>query len=354
MGASAEKEATALGVISLLHYGSSLSEGAPFYKIGAMSRTLISFLLLTVVALVAGAGLFFREYGRVFPPLAPGLYAGFIKPASKGEPFAWLVEVPPNSSEVLVSVGSPLFPAQRALVTEPSRTTRLPLIISGEGRRLRLAGDVLENMGARGEYSDPISGEGGTWTLERVGLAEFGKEGEAGLSAWGVAWSVGSLAEAKAESVRLRIGEIKGRVTSLKEELSGRQSLKSLNADPVVKPALPDDKESREVTAKKGELDAILKNIDTSNKVSPAGKLVLMSRESIQREAAWIENALDLTAPEASADFDSKYERALKVKALQDQIADERGLLRNLLESPSTRREGVEINEEEAFYNGLQ
>ena len=54
------------------------------------------------------------------------------------------------------------------------------------------------------------------------------------------------------------------------------------------------------------------------------------------------------------SDFDEKYERARRVKALQDQIADERGLLKNIKEAPRYRREGAEINEEEEFYNGLR
>ena len=114
------------------------------------------------------------------------------------------------------------------------------------------------------------------------------------------------------------------------------------------------EKAQREIASKKSELDGLIQSLDVSNKVSPAARLVALSRESIQRDAAWIENALHLTAPEESADFEEKYERARRVKALQDQIADERGLLKNIEEAPRYRREGAEMNDEEEFYNGLR
>ena len=79
-----------------------------------------------------------------------------------------------------------------------------------------------------------------------------------------------------------------------------------------------------------------------------------MSRESITREGRWIEQALNIAAPNVSGNFDASYERALKVKALQDQIADERGLIRNLTEGPRYRERDGERESEEAFYNELQ
>ena len=89
-------------------------------------------------------------------------------------------------------------------------------------------------------------------------------------------------------------------------------------------------------------------------RVSPAGHLVSMSRESIAREGQWIEETLKLSAPAVSADFAAEYERALKVKAIQDQINDERSLIRNLREGPALREQQGRAESEEEFYNGLQ
>jgi hypothetical protein len=318
-----------------------------------MRRVLFSFFFLLIIALVAGGALFFREFNRVFPPLAPGVYAGFIKPAQQ-EGFPWFVEVLPNSSDVLVSAGSAALPAQRALIMEPSRSTRLPLIISGEGRRLRITGEASEDGQSKGEFSDPISGEKGAWTLKRIVVSDLASDAQSALVAWGAAWTVANGYAVRATEVRLKNDESRARIASLKEAVTKQGEVRAPASGGAVKPALPDDKEQREIAVKKGELESLIQNLSAGNKVSPAGRLAVLSRESIEREAAWIENALDLTAPEAAAGFDAQYERALRVKALQDQIADERGLIKNLTEAPTYRREGAEINEEEAFYNGLQ
>jgi hypothetical protein len=98
----------------------------------------------------------------------------------------------------------------------------------------------------------------------------------------------------------------------------------------------------------------LLKEVEIARKVSAQGHLVELSSETVRREGRWIEQALKLTAPEVSGSFEADYERALKVKALQDQIVDERGLLRNLEEAPRYREGATERDKEEEFYNGLQ
>ena len=319
-----------------------------------MRRVLTVLFFGTLIALVVGGALFFREYNRVFPALSPGFYGGMIVAADTKRGVPWTIEVRPGGTEVYVSIGEEDLPAQRALVVEPSSGTRLPLIVSGEGRRLRITGVQQEEGRFKGEYSDPISAEKGAWTLDRVSFSELNNENRAALIAWGNAWNVGYATSSPIQELQKKMELTKAQISQVQEVSAKSEGLRALLPPTDAERVATNEKAQREITSKKGELNVLIQNLDLSNKVSPAARLVALSRESIQRDAAWIENALHLTAPEESADFDEKYERARRVKALQDQIADERGLLKNIKEAPRYRREGAEINEEEEFYNGLR
>jgi hypothetical protein len=319
-----------------------------------MRRVLTVLFFGTLIALVVGGALFFREYNRVFPGLSPGFYGGMIVAADKKTGVPWALEVRPGGTEVYVSIGEEDLPAQRALVVEPSSGTRLPLIVSGEGRRLRITGVQQEEGRFKGEYSDPISAEKGAWTLDRVSFSELNNENRAVLIAWGNAWNVGYATSSAIQELQKKIELTKAQISQVQEVSAKSEGLRALLPPTDAERVATNEEAEREITSKKSELNVLIQTLDLSNKVSPAARLVALSRESIQRDAAWIENALHLTAPEESADFDEKYERARRVKALQDQIADERGLLKNIKEAPRYRREGAEINEEEEFYNGLR
>ena len=319
-----------------------------------MRRVLTVLFFATLIALVVEGAMFFREYNRVFPELPPGFYGGMIVAAQKKEGVPWTVEVRPEGSEVYVSIGEEDIPAQRALVVEPSSGTRLPLIVSGEGRRLRITGVRQEEGRFKGEYSDPISAEKGDWTLERFAFPDLSLEAKTALIAWGSAWGVSFATSNAIQELQSKIGVTNAQLLKAREVSAKSEGLRALLPSSDVGREGAHDQTARELNSKRSELDSLIQNLDVSNKVSPAGRLVALSRESIQRDAAWIENALHLTAPEESADFDEKHERARRVKTLQDQIADERGLLRNIKEAPQYRREGAEMNEEEEFYNGLR
>jgi hypothetical protein len=89
--------------------------------------------------------------------------------------------------------------------------------------------------------------------------------------------------------------------------------------------------------------------LETAERLSPAGSLVLGSRESIERESRWIELTLRLLAPETSPDFEQSLERAERVKALQDKIAAERRKIRELENAGDL----VEYQQEEEFYREM-
>lgn len=308
----------------------------------------------TLVALFAGGIVFFREFNRVFPDVRPGVYGGVLQSADGGSSTPWLVEASVGSADLFVSVGDEQFPAQRAVVVDGASKTRLPLLISGTSRRLRLTGNEIAGQGYRGDYVDPITSEKGTWQLSRLEVAELGRDLDEELGTWAVVWQAYQVVQNKIFEADKRSEADRERLEKLRKSVGDDENLREVGASRLSSTSSSVDDVKRGLEVRRKELEALLHEVEIAQRVSKQGRLVELGTESVQREARWIEQALKLTVPEVSGNFEAEYERALKVKALQDQISDERGLLRNIEESPRYRGQASERDKEEEFYNGLQ
>ena len=319
-----------------------------------MRRALLVIFCIGIVALVVGGFMLVREFNRGFPQLRPGIYAGTLVSEGDGKAFPWWVEASVGNPDIFVSIGVDGVPAQRGVIVEPSSRTRLPLIVSGEERRFRITGREDEEGSYEGDYADPITSDRGRWKLQRVEVGGLEKAERDDLVDWVTTWQALRAVEVKIEEVKEGFDTVEGRIEKLHRYAVEGDSLQKAADSRLSSTASSLDDISKNNAAKRGELDELLRNIDISKRVSPEGRLVELSRESIQREGRWIERALQLSAPEMSGGFEQDYERALKVKALQDQIDDERGLIQNLTEGPRYREKNSERESEEEFYNELR
>jgi hypothetical protein len=319
-----------------------------------MRRVLVLFFCVGILAIVVGGFVLVRDFNRAFPQLRPGVYAGTLIPDDSADPIPWSVESTVGSPDIFVSVGMDGVPAQRGVVVEPSSKTRLPLIISGSDRRFRIIGREDDNGTYEGDYSDPITSERGTWRLKRYELPPLEKGLRDDLVDWVTTWQALRSVEIKIEEVKNTHDADEQRIEKLHRYAVEGDSLQKAANSRLSSTASALEDLKRKNATQKSELDEALRNIDISKRVSTEGRLVELSRESIAREGRWIEQALHITAPDVTGNFDAAYERALRVKALQDQVSDERGLIRNLIEGPRYRGRDRERESEEAFYNELQ
>jgi len=319
-----------------------------------MRRALLVTFCRGIVALIAGGFLVVREVNRGFPQLRPGMYAGTLVSKKDGRALPWCVESVVGSADLFVSVGADGVPAQRGIVVEPSSGTRLPLIVSGVDRRFRVTGREDEGGEYEGDYSDPITSDQGTWRLKRIDLPPLEKAERDDLVDWVSTWQSLRAVEAKIEEIKATFDNNEQRIEKLHRYAVEGDSLQRAANSRLSSTSTALEDLKKQNVEKKAELEVLLRNIDIAKRISPEGRLVELSRESIQREAKWIEQALHLTAPELSGGFEQDYERALRVKALQDQVSEERSLIRNLAEGPRYRGRDAERESEEEFYNELR
>jgi hypothetical protein len=319
-----------------------------------MRRALLVIFCIGIVALVVGGVMLVRDFNRGFPQLRPGIYAGTLISESGGKAVPWWVESSVGNPDIFVSIGVDGVPAQRGVIVEPSSRTRLPLIVSGGERRFRITGREEDEGSYEGDYSDPITSDRGHWKLKRFDVGGLEKSERDDLVEWMTTWQALRAVEVKIEEVKKGFDTDEGRIEKLHRYAVEGDSLQKAADSRLSSTESSLEEVKKKNAAKRAELDALLRNIDIGKRVSPEGRLVELSRESIQREGRWIERALQLSAPEMSGGFEQDYERALKVKALQDQISDERGLIRNLTEGSQYREKNVERESEEEFYNELR
>lgn len=319
-----------------------------------MRRALVAIFCIGIVAVVVGGALLIREFNRAFPQLRPGVYAGSIIPAKGGEAIPWMVESLVGNPDVLISVGAEGFTAQRGVIAESSSGTRLPLIVNGPDTRFRMIGREEDNGEYEGDYTDPITSGRGTWTLRRVDIPALEKVERDDLVDWVSTWQSLRAVESKIEEIKKTYDGDEQRIEKLRRYAVDGDSLQKAADSRLSSTSAALEEIKKQNIATRAELENMLRNIDIAKRVSPEGRLVELSRESVHREGKWIEQALQLTAPEVSGGFEQDYERALKVKALQDQVSEERSLIRNLTEGPRYRERSTERESEEEFYNELR
>jgi hypothetical protein len=307
-------------------------------------------IVVGLLGLGVGGYRLLRGFESSFPTLSPGLYVGAVRLNEGRRVLPWLLELKEQEREVSVVVGDARFSAQRVLLTDLSGSNRVPLIVNGEGTRLRCSGRGSDTDDLDGVCIDPITGEKGVWYLKRAGVpSRVSRDTEAELLSWA--------------AIRRDLDRVEGELESLRRTSSSQQA----SIDTFQRYTFADDAgkqrtESRlgntsraiqdlqaQVGMVRGKIDEALRTLEKAEQLSPAGHLVLHSRESIQRESRWIELTLRLLAPETSPGFEQSLERAQRVKALQDKIAVERRKIRELENAEDLR----EYQQEEEFYREM-
>jgi hypothetical protein len=319
-----------------------------------MRKVFLSILTVSLVALVCVGYLFLRDVSRSFPDLPEGVYVGLIRSDGEESGIPLYVQRASNSPVVVVAVGDQEFPAQHAPIRDPSGRERLPLIISGGDFRFRLTGGRKEEGRFEGESLDPIHNKKGTWYLQRTEIGAKVDREDDDLRSWFLMVSELQKVESSIEGLKRRYDAQKNKMEKLSRYLVDDGSLREKATSRLTSTSSALDEARESVSKLQAELDATIGNVELSQRVSPKGRLVLLSRESLQRESRWIEITLKLLAPETVPGFEEQLERAHRVKEVQDQIEAERRLMEEIDTLDRYRGVEAETPNEEEFYRGLQ
>lgn len=306
------------------------------------------------MVLIGGLAVF-RRYTAVFPDLDPGVYVGTIEKDQDGLKVPWCVVKHQGEHSLAVGVGDVRVAAQRVAPVDPSGTTRLPLTIGDSTTRLKFTGNQAEQPHRyEGRYYNPISNEKGEWKLARVSAESVPIKTDHELVRWFSLWQEVERLEEQILVSQRSADEQRSKIENLHRYVADEDVLRK-TAD--VRLGRTDSALSAardELALRQSQLDRGLSDFDLSQRISQEGKLVFLSRETLQRESRWIELTLKLLAPETSIGFEQAFERAERVRSLKASIAQERKAMIQKAADERPRNDGSETRAEEEFYEHLQ
>jgi len=317
-------------------------------------KWLIGIVVVGVVLPIVAWALFLRGASGTFPILMDGTYVGTFGVEGAATRYPWSVVKEPNGESLAVFVGDVRVPAQRVDARDPSGKTRLPLIVGTSETRLRFTGNELAQGEYGGDFINPISNERGAWTLRKVPSDLIATALEDDLSRWYALWHELEGLEDDIQRAQAKADEHRSAVDSLNSYMSDGDALKKTANERLGRAGSEIESMRADLAGQQQLLDQKIRDFELSQRISPEGALVFLSRQTIQRESRWVELTLKLLSPESSPGFQQAIEKARRVKNLKRQIAQERG---NASKAGAETGQGApkrEIESEEEFYGQLQ
>ena len=303
---------------------------------------------IVLSALVVVGILLLRDgYKQGFPVLPSGIFVGSYSIHDKTVPLFVITDAPKKN----LTFFSDHDQTQPEKIVLDQSFSHITVSINGEG--FRLLGGKNNDPIFEGELIRLADGTVGTWqlskslTLDEVKITEPSEEEMSTvkdardllyIDSW-IASNSGKISEQK-----IRIDELQSKVF---DGPSYKQHAKERLVD--AETALEYARERLKV--KQEEFDALQEKLNVAVKVSKRGRLVSLSRESLERERRWIDSVLRMESPETtSPEVEQKYQKALEVKNIEDRIRIEEAEIARL-----QGKEGSTGNREEGeFYGNLE
>jgi septal ring factor EnvC (AmiA/AmiB activator) len=190
--------------------------------------------------------------------------------------------------------------------------------------------------------------------LSRVSSEETPSVVEQGLIRWFAVREEIERIEAEIQEIQSKADQQSSSIDNLHRYVADEDALRKTADDRLGRADSQLDAARAELTQRQGQLDKAIRDFELSQRISQEGKLVFLSRETIQRESRWIELSLKLVAPETSLGFDQALARAEKVRALKAEIRREREGVAATTGAERYSGRSAETRNEEEFYETLR
>jgi len=331
----------------------------PFNTVQLTKRQLRLITIAAIIILSAIIYPFFTRGDRAFPDLSQGEFAGILtynpSPKESARVLPWYVSQQGESRELSLFIGEQDTKAQQATYGDSSGlSSAVPLIVEGEISRLKLVGHRAGDNSFEGTFTDTNSNKTGVWKLDRLSLSSLPAPVEADVQAWGLVWKEYHDLGVELNVVQGKVAEQRAKADKLIRVAVDDDALRKKADSRFDNAAVTLQDARRSMEDLQVKLGAVDREITLAQRVAPRGRLVLLARESIEREARWIEQSLNMGTPDGAPGFAEAYERAQRVQSLKEAIAAERRRVDQLHGDTNNPVRSPEAVEEEEFYRGFQ
>ena len=317
-------------------------------------RWFIGIVVVGVGLSLAGWALFLRGASGTFPVLMDGTYVGTFGVEGESTTSPWSVVKEPNGESLAVFVGDVRIPAQRVDARDPSGKTRLPLIVGTSETRLRFTGREIAQGEYGGDFINPISNKRGAWMLRKIPSDPITTTLEDDLSRWYALWNELEGLEDDIQKAQAKADQHRSAVDNLYSYVTEGDALKKTANERLGRADSQIESMRADLAEQQRLLDQKIRDFELTQRISPEGALVFLSRQTIQRESRWVDLTLKLLSPESSPGFQQAVEKARRVKNLKRQIAEERGEAAKSSGNAGPGGPKREAESEEEFYGQLQ
>ena len=289
--------------------------------------------VVALASLVVVTVLWWDEVQKRFPSLADGVYTGKIEGLG-GSAIPLYVERRTGRDELLVVLLNDEYTSHFIpIITSDvgSRDWLMPLVLSGPGRKLKFTGAPLDGGAYAGKVFDIEKGARGRWNLRRVTLPALHEETE--IRQW---LSLARELQETNGAIRAstaRIAEQRSEIQRVSLYISEGKRLKQ-NAEQKYQDESRQLLVQQKKTAEKLDVVKRLRGqLDIAQRVTGTGKLVTLSRDSLEKDRYWMNLRLGGALAGETAEFEEAAGRAEKLYEIRHQIALERERIR-ALENP--------------------
>lgn len=301
----------------------------------------IACLILSITALA----LLRDSTPQSFPKMSPGRYLGVIRGTYSAAVPIYVEVAEANNSIFFIVLRVGFLPQtiipQNQAPSSGSDTAYLPITLEGANSKLKFIGESASGAGYSGLVYELIGGSEGTWELHPVsdsGEAEDASE-VADIRLWLLLRGELADVDQKISKVQARIPETESEVLKLTQFITDDRSLKD-NAGRKL--ALEREALSRLRTQLKNQQEEVAKlerQVDLSHRVTAMGKLVSLSRESLEREGRWISSALRVGTGDLAPELEEAAIRGEKILELKRRIEAENAKIYAILNPDKLEKE---------------
>ncbi len=296
--------------------------------------------LVSAITLVLLSIYFWIDSTKHFPEVSAGSYIGSIEGVfadNEHEQTDFYLERGQAEDEVLFILLKQGWKPQKIVTVMPAAEKAksrwlLPLIAAGEGSRLQLVGEDNGDHAYHGVARELVSGREGTWKLTPIFTKAKKAEGkETDIKLWSLLRGELIEIQKKVQEYQQKADTQKAEIKKLSDLITEGEQLRSRANDKFVsvRDQLADLRE--QLANRQEEIMRLEESFQVSEKVTGMGKLVLLSRESLDREWRAIDSLLRTEVSKESPALDEEVARAEKILAIQSAIEIERSRINELV-----------------------
>ena len=288
------------------------------------------------------------EVAQRFPRLPQGSYYGriqglFQESAANGVPF--FVDST-DSNEFMVVLLHPQWQPQRITMVPRGATVEEsewlhPVVVAGETRRLKFMGTKSGDE-YRGNVVDQDTRARGQWSLRLVPVsrAETGLDAKE-IETWLRLKAELDTVEDDIRKAERRVPEQKKEIEKISAFITEGDSLRARAEKKFQDVSRQLEKASEELHQQETAAQDLEERLVLAQAVTDMGKLVSLSRQTLERENRWIDSALGGQIPPLAEDFSQALERAKKIMGVKRAIAEEQEYINHLESLMQNGRSGT-------------